>query len=433
MMTLAFVVLTATVSAAAPKPPALRGLDPVSLVEGREQPGNATLRIQHGKYAYAFATPEHQRRFLADPDRYAIQGEGKCLHMAQMEGDPNLFKVVEGKIYLVANAGCFDALTGDLSGYVKEFTKPRRKVAILVFPGVQIIDYTGPWEVFGGAGYDVFSVAATAEPLFTNNRMQITPSYTFAAAPKADILVLPGGGVPNPLGPDDPTIQWIKRQVPQTEITLSVCNGAFWLANSGLLDGLQATTTANRNLDILRTFPRIKVVDDARFVDNGRIITTAGLSSGIDGALHVLDRLEGRGKARSVALGLEYDWHPDGGYARGAMADKYLRRLGNLSLPKDTEVKAGDQNGDRQRWERSWEISGPQLTQAGLTASVDQLLTPSWTKTGSKQDKVGQRTSWAFKGDDGKPWKGLTTISPAPGGPGQFLVTVSVEQVSQGS
>ncbi len=247
-----------------------------------------------------------------------------------------------------------------------------------------------------------------------------------------DISVLPGGGVPNPLGPDDPTIQWIKRQAQQTEITVSVCNGAFWLANAGLLDGLQATTTANRNLEILKTFPRIKVVDDARFVDNGRTITTAGLSSGIDGALHVLDRLEGRGNARSVALGLEYDWRPDGGYARGAMADKYLRRLGDLPLPKDAQVKAGDQGGDRQRWERSWEIAGPELTQASLAVSVEKLLNQSWKKTGSTQDRMGQRTSWAFKGDDGKPWKGLTTIAPAPGGPGQFLVTVSVEQVTHG-
>src|SRR5262249_34611230 len=343
---LAWAVLMGTV-AAAPNPPALKGLDPVSLVEGREEAGRPTLRTPYGKYDYAFASEEHRRRFLADPDRYSIQGEGKCLHMTQMEGDPNLFKVVEGRIYLVANAGCMGALTGDLSGYVKEFTKPRRRVGILVFPGVQIIDYSGPWEVFGAAGYEAFSVAATAEPLFTNNRMKIVPTYTFAASPRADILVLPGGAVPNPLGSDDPTIRWIQQHAQQAEITMSVCNGAFWLANAGLLDGLKAPTTANRNLETLKTFPRIQDIDDAHFVDKGRVTPAAGLSSGIDGARHVPDRLEGRGNARSIALGLEYDWRPEGGYARGAMADKYLRRLGDLPLPKEVKVTPGDQTGDR--------------------------------------------------------------------------------------
>ena len=87
---------------------------------------------------------------------------------------------------------------------------------------------------------------------------------------------------------------------------MSVCNGAFWLANAGLLDGQRATTTANHNLELMaEQFPRIHVVDDQRYVDNGRIITTAGLSSGIDGALHVIERLDGRGAARAVALPVE--------------------------------------------------------------------------------------------------------------------------------
>jgi putative intracellular protease/amidase len=426
------VVLAGAFPSAATPPLALKGLDPVSLVEGKEVPGRAALRTPHGKFTYSFATRAHQQQFGADPSRYAIQGEGKCLHMPQMEGDPNLFKVVDGKIYLAGSQGCLGALEGNLAGYVKEFNRPRKKVAILLFPGVQIIDYTGPWEVFGEAGYDVFSVAATADRLVTNMGMAVTPNYTFATAPKADILVLPGGGVPSPLGRADPTVKWIQQRNQQVEITMSVCNGAFWLANAGLLDGQRATTTANRNLEVLaKSFPRITVVGDERFVDNGRIITTAGLSSGIDGALHVIEKLEGRGAAQSVALSMEYDWRPDGGYARGALADKYLRRLGDFDLPKDAEVKSGNQTGDRERWERSWEITGPQLTERKLAELLDRVLLRAWSKTGSSSDRSGQRTSWAFKGDDGRPWKALAMVKPVPGAADKFVMTVSVEQAAE--
>ena len=432
MKTLVLSVLLAVAAPpAATAPLALKGLDPISLVEGKEVPGHAELHVQYGKFTYAFASEAHRKQFLADPERYSVQGEGRCLHMRQMEGDPSLFKVVDGKIYLAGNAGCLGALQGDLSAYVREFNRPRRKVAILVFPGVQIIDYTGPWEVFGEAGYDVFSVAATADPLATNMGMVVTPNYTLANAPKADILVLPGGGIPGPLGPSHPTVKWIQERSPQTQITMSVCNGAFWLANAGLLDGLKATTTANGNLEALaKGFPRIQVAGDERFVDNGRIITTAGLSSGIDGALHVVEKLDGLAAAQSVALSMEYDWRPDGGYARGAMADKYLRRLGDVDLPKDAEVKNGEQKGDRKRWERSWEIRGPQLTEQRVVESVGQTLGRSWTRTGSSSEGSVERTSWAFRGDDGRPWKGLATVRPAAGAADTFLVAVSVEQAA---
>ena len=213
---------------------------------------------------------------------------------------------------------------------------------------------------------------------------------------------------------------------------MSVCNGAFWLANAGLLDGQRATTTANGNLEALaRSFPHITVVGDQRFVDNGRIITTAGLSSGIDGALHVIERLEGQGAAESVALSMEYDWRPDAGYARGALADKYLRRLGDDVFPKGVEVKNGEQRGDRARWERSWELTGPQLTERNLSELLDKVLARAWSKTGSSADKTGQRTNWAFKGDDGKPWKALALIKPAPGTSDKFVMTLSVEQAGR--
>ena len=143
----------------------------------------------------------------------------------------------------------------------------------------------------------------------------------------------------------------------------------------------------------------------------------------------MIERLQGRGAAQSVALSMEYDWQAASGYARGALADKYLRRLGDVDLPKDAEVKDGDQKGDRERWERSWEITGPQLTEQKLAALLDKVLALAWSKTGS--DKTGQQTSWAFKGDDGRPWKALAMVKPAPGAANRFVMTVSVEQTPQ--
>jgi putative intracellular protease/amidase/YHS domain-containing protein len=409
--------------------PALKGLDPVDLVEGKNVRGRADLRTPYGKFIYAFSTKAHQQKFLADPDRYAIQAEGKCLHMNQMEGDPDVFMVVEGKIYLAANTSCLEGARANPTAYVKAMSQPRKKVAVLIFPGVQIIDYTGPWEVFGEAGYEVFSVAASADPITTTMGMVVTPNYTFAASPKADILLIPGGAVRSPSGPADPTLKWIQQNAQKAEITMSVCNGVFWLAHAGLLDGLRATTTANHNLVMLaKNFPRITVVEDERFVDNGRIITTAGLSSGIDGALHVLEKLEGRGPARAVASSMEYDWRPESGYARGAMADKYLRRLGAFDPPQDVRLRNGDQTGDREHWESLWEIAGAQLTAQGLSESLDKFFARAWSKTGSSSDNNVQRTSWAFNGDDGKPWKALAMVKPAQDSSDKFVVTLSLEK-----
>jgi hypothetical protein len=93
------------------------------------------------------------------------------------------------------------------------------------------------------------------------------------------------------------------------------------------LDGLTATTYYNAISELGDNFPKIKVVSDQRFVDNGKFITTAGLSSGIDGALHIVEKLEGKYKAQTVALNLEYDWKPDDNYARASLADKYLKKI----------------------------------------------------------------------------------------------------------
>ena len=155
------------------------------------------------------------------------------------------------------------------------------KVGIMVFEGVQIIDFAGPYEVFGEAGYDVFTIGPTKSPLTTVMNLTITPRYSFADAPAVDVLLTPGGDVGPPVLTDR-VIEWIVRTSAQTKHTLSVCNGAFFLGKAGLLKGLSATTYYGAIEHLAHELPDTKVVSDRRFVDNGHIITTAGLSSGID-------------------------------------------------------------------------------------------------------------------------------------------------------
>src|SRR5262249_28742420 len=157
--------------------------------------------------------------------------------------------------------------------------------------------------------FDVYTVARTKRPIRSAMGQEMTPRYTFADAPSPEVLVVPGGGVVD-VSHDDSTLAWIRTVSATTRHTMSVCNGAFILAAAGLLDGLTATTTAHNIVRLRAQYPRVHVVDDQRFVDNGHIITTGGLAAGIDGALHVIERLHGAGAAQQTALNEEYPWSP---------------------------------------------------------------------------------------------------------------------------
>ena len=186
----------------------------------------------------------------------------------------------------------------------------RKKVAILIFDGVQIIDYTGPWEVFGQAGFDVYTVAEKPETITTVFGMSVNPGFEFYNCPKPDILLIPGGNVIDTQR-NPKVLKWIRDNAKQAEIVLSVCNGAFILAKAGLLDGLTATTTRPLVDGLAVAAPNIKVVHNKRFVDNGKIITSGGLSAGIDAALHVVSRIHGKARAERIAYGLEYTWQSE--------------------------------------------------------------------------------------------------------------------------
>ncbi|HTY40840.1 MAG TPA: DJ-1/PfpI family protein [Thermoanaerobaculia bacterium] len=190
-------------------------------------------------------------------------------------------------------------------------TSARPKVAILVFDGVQIIDSMGPYEVFGASGFEVYTVGRTKTPVTTAMGLTIVPRYDFADAPAPAVLVVPGGGVRG-ARESEATLRFVRETTARAQHTLSVCNGAFILGSAGLLDGLSATTTAGLVGELRAEFPKTRVVGDRRFVDNGKIVTAGGLSAGIDGALHVVARMMGDATAARVAVGEEYDWHPEG-------------------------------------------------------------------------------------------------------------------------
>ena len=281
----------------------------------------------------------------------------------------------------------------------------RPKVAILVFDGVQIIDFCGPYEVFGQAGYEVFTVGARTSPLLTAMKLQITPAYAFGASPLADILVVPGGNIDGARR-DAATLDWIRARYAESKITMSVCNGALILAQTGLLDNLSATTYHGAIDDLASGFPKVRVVDNKRFVDNGKIITTAGLSSGIDGAMHVVSRMEGRLDAELVARGLEYDWNEDTTFARAALADYPISgtfgdRL-RLNLP-NARAKVESSVGDRSAWEVIWRVesnaAGAEIVQS-LAGRIDKSFGAS---ADPAPDSAPQRC-WKFTDRRDRRW-----------------------------
>lgn len=300
-------------------------------------------------------------------------------------------------------------------------TPPAPKVAILIFDGVEIIDYTGPYEIFGAAGFDVYTVARTKDPITTAMGMTVVPAYSFDDAPLPDVLVVPGGGV-KATQRNEPTLKWIKDETAKVRHTMSVCNGAFILASAGLLDGLSATTT-NGNIPRLRLqFPKINVIEDERYVDNGKIITAAGLSAGIDGALHVVELLAGKGTAEQTALDEEYDWHGNSRFVRASLADHVLP---NLYLSQDFgnwEIVTTE--GSTDRWVLSLRGTSDK-TAADLMNHFDQKIESdrAWKKT---DDWREGKSRWALRTKDGKTWSGTVTVRILPGESHKFTVIVSV-------
>jgi transcriptional regulator GlxA family with amidase domain len=189
-----------------------------------------------------------------------------------------------------------------------------RHVGILIFDEVEVLDFCGPFEVFAVTGrreqLDLFHVhtVARSRPVLARGGLSVNPQHTLTNAPQADVLVIPGGFGTRREMNDPEVTDWIAKSARLAEVVLSVCTGALLLANAGLLDGLSATTHHGA-LDLLeQVAPRATVERDRRVIDNGKIIVAAGVSAGIDAALHVVAKLHGEDRAHETARYMEYEW-----------------------------------------------------------------------------------------------------------------------------
>ncbi|WP_197065326.1 DJ-1/PfpI family protein [Massilia sp. 9096] len=311
---------------------------------------------------------------------------------------------------------------------------PHKKVAILLFDGADIIDFSGPYDVFVSAEMDVFTVSAEGKPITTTGGMKVVPDYSYATAPDADAVLIPGGDT-HKVQDDVATLSWIRQRRERGNYLMSVCNGAFTLANTGLLKGMRVTTTAG-NIDALRSrHPDLNVVADARVVDNGPIITTGGLSAGIDGALHLVSRLKGMGNAQRVAQVMEYNWVPEGGFLPAQNAfhvmhqtidDDDLAGFGHLD-------KLFSTSGDARHWSYVWYVRSD-LESSELANRIDQVLAGERKKMNMNPPyAASSRHQWTFADTEGRFWTEQLDVHATPHDQHLHAVKLSVVRIDAGA
>jgi transcriptional regulator GlxA family with amidase domain len=199
----------------------------------------------------------------------------------------------------------------------------QRSTGIVLFPGVEELDFAGPWEIFSYLGHlrpeacSVFTVSEHGGEVRCAKGLRVLAGCSFENAPPADILIVPGG-IGTRKEVDNPRmIEFLSRAAGDAEVVASVCTGAFLLEKAGLLAGKRATTHW-ASLDRLRALGTVEVVE-ARWVDEGKVVTAAGVSAGIDMSLYLIGRLWSPEAARRVQKGVEY--FPEPPYAgEGAAA-----------------------------------------------------------------------------------------------------------------
>jgi len=199
----------------------------------------------------------------------------------------------------------------------------QKRVGILIFPNVEVLDFCGPYEVFSVTRLDeerrreepspfqVVLIAEHADPVVATGGLRVIPDYTLADCPPLDILVVPGGWGTRKEITNQPLLAWITERGKQVETLTSVCTGSMLLGQAGLLNGHRATTHW-RSLDWMRaSFPTVTVEEKLHVVEDGHILTSAGISAGIDMALRVVARYYGENVARATARHMEYHFPDD--------------------------------------------------------------------------------------------------------------------------
>jgi transcriptional regulator GlxA family with amidase domain len=212
------------------------------------------------------------------------------------------------------------------------------RVAFVLSPHATMIDFAGPWEVFqdvrvperGGDGFpfELYTVAQTREPIEATGGMRIVPDHTFAEAPQPHVIVVPAqAGSPG-------LVSWLAKASAGADLTMSVCTGAFKLADAGLLDGRKATTHHEFYDQLARAHPAVDVQRGLRWVEGRRVATAGGLTSGIDLALRVVARYFGDAVAARTAEYMEHasdGWKASAGLWDPTTPEEAARRTGSES------------------------------------------------------------------------------------------------------
>lgn len=281
-------------------------------------------------------------------------------------------------------------------------TQRQRNVAIFVHDGVELLDFGGPGEVFASTpGFNVYTVAPSEEALLSQRFLKVLPAYTIFNCPQPDIIVLPGGATNIPASNEN-VINWVRESAAHTEIMLSVCTGALLLSKAGLLDGKQATTWYGFIDRLQEATPKAKILRNTRFVDNGQIVTTAGISAGIDGALRVVTKLRGKEAARATAKYMEYDkWDPNAGLiidneftaavkkdgVEAALKAYQAAQAGNGSVPKFYEgdmLNLGLEHLEKGQVEAAIKLLELNVKAYPLSSSSHKALGEAYSRTGKK-------------------------------------------------
>jgi len=195
-----------------------------------------------------------------------------------------------------------------------------RTVGIYLFDDIEVLDFAGPFEVFSTASrvksrlepnaskpFEVFTIADTIRTVIARGGLIVQPHFDITSHPQIDVLVIPGGIVTSEIKREI-IIDWIARTASTSTITASVCTGAFLLGQAGLLSGKDATTHWEDVADLRSMFPNINVQTETRWVDTGRVITSAGISAGLDMSLYLVARLESEDLAIRTARQMEFEW-----------------------------------------------------------------------------------------------------------------------------
>lgn len=273
---------------------------------------------------------------------------------------------------------CNMPLQAHIPGLERPTHVRRPTVGIFLFDGADVMDVSGPLSVFEHAGLRIVTFALAGSPVRVGMNLELKPDFTLDNLPSVEILVFPGGGMAEHDPGNEVVVNFIRARYAEADILFSVCSGAFFLGEAGLLDGQKATTFAALIPLLADNYPKAEVLNDVKYTENEKIITSAGLSSGIDAAFQVVSRYYGVGRAQDIANHMEYPWKRASDYARTQLADNFLTGIKELARLCSTEYYYSQ--GDNNQWEVRYTLTQQLPAEKICTLLVNELEKQSnWT------------------------------------------------------